>query len=258
MKLHHISHTQLSMFCRCQAAWYFRYVCGLIIPPKSAMMRGSCVHRAVAHDYTQKVESKVNLPVEDVLDVFSDEYEERSGEVAWKDTEDAGKIKDAGVNVLAKYHEEVAINVQPVDVEQTFSMSINWIQDDEDKTVAYKGILDLMDDAGGITDLKTTGRTPQRADGGHVNQLTGYFLGKEALGDKPTGAQLDYLIALKTPKIIQFQVDVTDSQKKFFLNQIPKIVTAMEGENYYAARGNRFCSPDACGYYVKCCEEFGG
>jgi hypothetical protein len=60
------------------------------------MMRGTCVHKAVAHDYAQKVESKVNLPIEDVLDKFSDEYETRSGEVAWKDGEDKGKIKDGG------------------------------------------------------------------------------------------------------------------------------------------------------------------
>lgn len=258
MSLDHISSTQVSMFCRCQAAWMFRYVWGKSVPPKSAMMRGTCVHKAVARDYAQKVVSKVNLPVADVLDAFSDEYETRSDAVAWKESEDKGKIKDGGIAVLAKYHEVVAVNVQPVDVEQSFSMNVAWVQDDEDHSISYRGILDVADDAGGITDLKSTSKTPKRVSGDHSGQIVGYFTGKEAMGDEPKSAHLDYLVVLKEPKIVQFTVEVTDSQKKFFLTQIPKIVMAMEAGNYYAARGSMYCSPDGCGFWKMCIEEFGG
>lgn len=257
MSLDHVSSTQLSMFCRCQAAWMFRYVWGKTVPPKSAMMRGSCVHKAVAHDYIQKVESRVNLSIEDVLDKFSDEYETRTDEVAWKDGEDKGKVKDGGIRVLDKYH-EVMTEVQPVDVEQSFSMDIAWIQDDEDHSISYKGVLDVADEDGGITDLKTTGQTPKRVKGDAEGQIVGYTIGKEAMGDDPKSAHLHYLVALVTPKIVKFTVEVTESRKKFFLTQIPKIVMAMEAGNYYAARGNTYCSSDGCGYWKMCIEEFGG
>lgn len=258
MVVDHISATQMSMFARCQVAWMFRYVWGKIVKPKSAMMRGRCVHKAVATDYTQKVQSKVSLPIEDVLDAYSDVYEAEAVDVAWKEGEDKGVVKDGGVRVLVKYHEEVVVNTQPVDVEQSFSMNIAWVQDDEDKIVKYKGVLDVMDNGGGITDLKTCGQTPKVPGNDAQSQLVGYAIGKEAMGDQPTSAHLHYLVALKTPKIVQFDVPVTDSRKKFFLTQIPRIVTAMEGENYYPNRGNRWCSESSCGYHSLCLEEFGG
>lgn len=258
MVVDHISATQISMFVRCRAAWMFRYIWGKTVKPKSAMMRGRCVHKAVAVDYTQKVQSKVSLPVADVLDAYSDAYESESGDVAWKDTEDAGKVKDGGVRVLELYHSEVAVKVQPVDVEQSFQMDITWVADDEDKIVKFKGVLDVMDDVGGITDLKTCAQTPKVPGGDATQQVIGYTMGKEAMGDQPTSAHLHYLVALKTPKIVQFDVPVTESRKKFFLTQIPKIVTSMESGNYYAARGNRWCSETACGYHSLCVEEFGG
>lgn len=255
----HISNTQLSMFCRCQAAWAFRYCDGLIIPPKAKMMRGTCIHRALSHNYMPKIESHEDLPVDNVLDCYSTHYDDESHVVEWHEGEDKGKMKDAGVGVVRKYQEEIAPSTQPVDVEQSFSMGLSWKNGDDDKQMEFKGIIDLITDSGVLIDHKSTGQTPKSPRQSDVGQLTGYVLGREAMeGDSPTLTRLDYLVALKSPVIVRFDVPVTDGSKKFLLGQIPRIVRTMEAGNYYPNRSNMYCSETGCGYWQKCLQKYGG
>ena len=256
--LGHISSTQISMFARCQAAWMFRYIWGLTIPPKAKMMRGTCIHRALAFNFMPKVESHEDLPVGDVVDCYSTNYDEESHETEWHG-EDKGRLKDGGVRVLRHYQETVAPVTQPVDVEQHFSMDLSWKDADEPKQMRFKGVIDLLTDGGILIDHKSTAQTPKQPRGDHCNQLTGYWLGKEAMdGTEPKIARLDYLVALKEPKIVTFDVPVTDSQKKYLLRHIPSVVKAMEAGGYFPNRGNVYCSETGCGYYSLCIKEFGG
>jgi len=258
MRIDHISATQVNTFTRCQAAWMFSYVHNIKGKPSGAMTRGTCVHKGISHNMIQKVQSRVDLPAADVLDHYDTTFTELSTETKWKEGEDPGKQKDAGYRVLEHYQEEVAPETQPVDVEQSFRFFINWREGDDDKSVEFKGVLDLLDEEQRLRDIKTTAQTPKAPGGDHVIQLIGYSLGKEAIDGKQPSAWLDYLVTLKEPKIVTFPVVVGDPQKKFFLNNIPKIVKAMEAENYYPARGNRWCSKNACFYHSMCIKEFGG
>lgn len=257
--LDHISASQMSMFARCQAAWMFRYQWDLVIQPKGVMTRGSCIHRGIAHNYFQKIESREDLPVDDVLDHYSTNFDEEAHVTAWKADEDKGKVKDDGVRTLKHYQEVMALKTQPVDVERRFSMGLSWEQDGQPKHVEFQGILDLATEEGALVDHKSTGLTPREPRSADQSQLVGYWLGKEAMDKaKPSIARLDYLVTLKTPKIVSFEIAVTDDQKKFLLSQIPKLVMQMEGGNYFANRSNMYCSATGCGYWEICHKEFGG
>ena len=254
----HISNSQMSMFARCQASWAFRYIDNLKIPPKAKMMRGTCIHRALAHNYLPKIESHEDMPVDDVLDCYSTHYDEESHVVEWHG-EDAGKMKDAGVSVVRKYQEDIATSTQPADVEQSFSMNLSWKEDDDDKQMEFRGIIDLVTDDGFLTDHKSTAQTPPAPRQSDVNQLVGYMLGAEAMnGSEAKVARLDYLVMLKKPKLIRFDVDITAGRKKFLLGQIPRIVKAMESGNYFPDRASMYCSEIGCGYWQVCQKEYGG
>lgn len=263
MQIAHISATQLSLFTRCQAAWMFSYVLNIKGKPSGAMTRGTCVHKGISHNMIQKVSNQVDLPVKDVMDHYDTTFTELAYDTQWKEGEDPGKEKDAGYRVLEHYQKLIAPETYPLDVEQQFRMFVNWIEnegedDEEEKSVEFRGILDLADMKGNLIEIKTTGKTPKAPGGDHIIQLTGYCLGKEAMDGSKPFPWIDYLVTLKEPKIVTFPVPVDDSRKRFFLENIPRIVRAMESENYYPARGNMWCSKTACYYWHMCYEEFGG
>jgi len=225
------------------------------------MMRGTCIHRSLAHNYLPKIESREDLPVEDVLDHFSTNFDEEAHITAWMPDEDKGKVKDGGARVLEHYQEIVAPTTQPIDVERKFAVDLSWKDGEEPKQAVFKGVIDLVTEKKELVDHKSTKSTPKKPQGSHRQQLAGYVLGKEAVdGEKPNTARLDYLVMTKEPKIVTFEMPITDGQKKFLLSQIPKVVKQMEaGPGYYTAnRGNIYCSETGCGYWKICHSEFGG
>lgn len=246
------------MFSRCQAAWRYSYVMGIKGKPSGAMTRGTAVHKAVSENYVQKVESRIDLPVNDVLDHYDTTFTELAYDTHWKPAEKPGKEKDAGYRVLGLYQKKVAPETYPVDVEQAFRMTINWVDGDEEKSVEFRGRLDHLDERGNLCEIKSTGQTPKVPRGDHKIQLISYWLGKEAIDGKQPSAWLDYLVTTKEPKIVTFPIAIGEPQKKFFLDNIPRIVKAMESENYFPARGNRWCSETQCFYWNMCHTEFGG
>ena len=252
-----INQSRIAMYLKCPRQFYYRYCEGIISPPGAALTLGSSFHRAIAVNYGQKVGSYEDLPVSDVLDAYDTTFNELSHDTVWNG-DNAGKVKDAGYRVLGHYQEEVAPETYPLDVEQSFRFFVNWIDNDEEKSVEFKGILDLEDVKGNLVEIKTTGQTPRQPSGDHVIQLIGYAIGKEAISKRKPSAWLDYLVTLKTPKILSFPIDIDEGKKKFFLGNIPRVVKAMESENYYPARGNRWCSKSACFYWDMCVKEFGG
>ncbi len=56
----HISATQLNMYLRCPAQYKFRYVDGIILPPKSALTKGKAVHRGQEFNYWQQLKKEAN------------------------------------------------------------------------------------------------------------------------------------------------------------------------------------------------------
>jgi len=260
MKVDHISASQMKTWANCQATWMFRYHPDwqLIIPPAGKMMRGTCIHRALAHNYLPKIESHEDLPVDEVLDHYSTTFDEEANVTAWQEEEDKGDIKDGGIRVLECYHSTLAPTIQPVDVERKFRMELSWVDGEEPKQAGFEGVIDLVTDQRLLIDNKSTGTTPTEALNADKQQMTGYYLGKEALGEEPDKARLDYLVTLKTPKIVSYEVEVTQGQKKFLLGQIPKVIKQMESEIYVPNRNSLFCGETKCGYWNKCLEVFGG
>lgn len=123
----HISFSQISMWQRCSLQYYYRYIEGWKERPSLNLARGKAGHAAVEHNLKSKMKTGEDVPIDVMLDVFSQEYDhELSG---FEDTdlmpgENIGKTKDDTVKVLATYRHEEAPLMIPKMVEAEFSIEV--------------------------------------------------------------------------------------------------------------------------------------
>lgn len=247
----YLSFSQLSMYLRCPAQFMFRYEEGLILPPKSSMTKGKAVHKGQEINYKQKIESKEDLPLDDVKDAVATEFETAAEETEFKPDEDKGKIKDESITLATLYHNEVAPKVQPQYVEEEVYFTI------PDTSINLKGFIDVVQEGGIIRDTKTTAKSPSQETANKSMQLTAYSLAYRTLtGKNEGGLVLDYLINTKTPKVMQLETTRTDDDLKRFISISKQVTKAIQSGIYYPNPDNFMCSEMNCGYWSECQKKF--
>jgi CRISPR/Cas system-associated exonuclease Cas4 (RecB family) len=195
--LDHISASSLKMAVRCPEQWRNRYVLGKKLPPAAALIAGRADHGAIEFSMQQKIETHVDLPLQDVKDRFVFEFEdqiERTGGVKdiecrdkgevlkgkEKKTQYLGELKRQGVNIVGEYHKLVSPHVQPSAVEEEFSIRV------ADLPVKVEGRIDLIagppdtpsDLAPVMIDRKRRGRASARPEPEWVIQAEIYQLAR--------------------------------------------------------------------------------
>jgi len=247
----HISPTQISMYLRCPTQYMFRYIEGLILPPKSAMTKGRAVHKGQEVNYKQKIETKQDLPLDDVKDAVATEFETIAPETEWKPEENKGKIKDETISLASLYHQEVAPAVQPAYVEEEVYFQI------PETEIKLKGFIDVVQEGGIIRDTKTTAKTPNQDIADKSLQLTAYSLAYRTLtGEEEAGLVLDYLVNTKVPKVIPFQTKRSKNDISRFISIASQITKAIQAGLFYPNPDNSMCSEKNCGYWHECHKKF--
>jgi len=246
----YLSPSQINTYLRCPAQYYFRYIKGLIIPPSASLTKGKAVHAGNEFNYKQKIESKTDLPVKEVLDYTAATFDELAKETDFQGT-DKGKELDSTIKLTKLYHEEVAPTVQPVAVEE--KVEINFDNTD----YSLLGYIDLIDEKKVIHDTKTTGRTPNEDVIQNSLQLRGYALAYRTLNnEEENGIQLDYLVSTKTPKVVQFKTKVEQRELDRFLKIMGIVAHNIKCNNFYPNVTNQLCNEKACGYWNVCKGEW--
>lgn len=247
----HLSATQISMFLRCPRQWAYRYVEHIKSPPSGAMKLGNVWHQALKRNYRQKVETKTDLPLDEMTDFFAETFDKEieSEEVIFDPGETAGKLKDQGVSVTTAHHTALAPTIQPVQVEQEdrFALAKNGFPYD------LVTIIDLVDDAGRIRDSKSWGKTPNQSDLDRDIQLSTYALAyriKE--GKAEAGLLIDAVIKTKEPKAKTFETARNREGLKLHLNTIGHIAKAIHAEAFPPNPTGWWCSKKFCGYWDRC------
>lgn len=136
-ELAHISATSLKMAVRCEEQWRQRYILGKKIPPNLNLIGGSADHAAIEHSMVQKIVSGEDLPVGEVRDTFVNHIEERIeqaggvGELEFRGDETpqakqraVDDLRTHGQQVVAAYHTQVSPTLQPITVEEKFSLQV--------------------------------------------------------------------------------------------------------------------------------------
>lgn len=246
-KKKYLSFSQINMWLRCPLQYRFRYIQGMKIPPKSALTLGKSVHQGIEHNYRQKVDSHKDLKVSEVCEKYSEAFDVLKRDTLWMKDEKPGEIKDEGAGLIKVYHKIVAPKVQPLYVEQKFHLEfVDFLFD-------LRGFIDLVTIKKIIKDHKTTKMTPNQAKIDKDLQLTVYSLGyRMKYKEVEKGVGQDYMVRLKTPKIVQLKSKRTEANIKCLLKLIGYVSKGITEEMFYPNPHNILCNEKSCGYWDMC------
>ena len=255
MKIDHLSVSQMNMFSRCGVQYMYRYCEGIKAPPGIALHVGGSTHKARELILRAKMVGTIP-PVEAAREEAAAQC--ASGintEVALDDKEKAigidtvrGAAIDQAVALATLDYGHNLTALVPVKIEHKVELDLTAIG------CKLVGIIDTIDAAGVIRDLKTAGKSLTQKDADTSMQLTMYsMMQRLSEGVDETAVQLDVLVKTKTPKaqnLISHR-DVDDIQ--VLLNRIARIKEGIEKECWTpASEGSFWCSPKLCGYFDRC------
>jgi hypothetical protein len=253
-----LSVSSVSLFQRCPEKWRRRYLENEYEGPKAAaMILGSAVGAAEGHAYQHQIDDGERPPTAQVLDVFVDEWAERTEreEIAWG-ADSPGTLKDTGVAAVKAYDLVVAPSVTPVSVERRFELQLAGVE------WQFTGYFDLEDDEGLVRDLKVRGRRMSAADAQADPQPTAYLLARRSEGNPAAGFAFDTMIKTKTPYAEVLLTDRSDVQLNTFAHRLYDVAAEInwrvETGNWAGAPpGSWWCgSEKSCGYWPRC--PYGG
>lgn len=256
-EVEHLSPSQLGMFLRCGEAYRRRYEEGEKIPPGIAMIKGSAVDGGVMHNLEQKIESREDLALDDVLAATDEAWEGRIREGFELSEEERsvgrkkvlGLQKDSAMRMTALYQEELAPTVQPKLVQENIILKPR-------PDLELWGILDLATEEDFVVDLKTSKRKKPAGDVDASDQLTWYAAAFNAkYGRLPAGVRFD--VVVDTGKNLSTQqIEGTRDQRhlKALNARVGVLIEAREKGVYHPAPDLNvwWCSPKFCGYFPTC------
>jgi len=253
--LDYLSYSRINRFLLCPRSYYYHYIKRVARPLPSWLFLGSCVHETVGYNFEQKIKTRKDLPLEAVKDYFSDRWNKQelnasrpeysdsaeATEIDWKG-ENPGLLKDVGLEVVSKYHAQMAPSVQPVAVELEFPNA----------TVAgvrLVGRVDLIDDKSTIIDLKTAKRKPNKSKIAQDLQPTFYAVGM--------GGEIDfkyhYMVKRADTEVLEFYTKRTKEDIRFLEEVfLPPIIESIERGIFVPNVSSWMCSPKYCEFYNIC------
>jgi len=186
------SASSINTFLRCGKQWEYAYVYEFKRPPSLRAVIGLSAHAAEETNYQQKIDSKNDLPLDDVLDVFSTAFDAQLPEAENDSEETPGQAKDSGIKTLSVYHNDVAPGIQPLWVEREGLMVVN--------DIPYGYSIDLVDDRERVRDYKYTRRRPAKDSRDYRLNMIGYAMAyRNETGSTESDVVLDYMVRTKEP-----------------------------------------------------------
>lgn len=249
MEKRHLSATQIGMFLRCPRQYEFRYIEGRKVPPSGALIVGRSWHKAVEHNYRQKIQTEIDLPVDNVQDCFSDAFEQAfTEEVKLNEDEDKGQLKDIGIRITTLHHTVIAPKVQPCLVEQEFNLDLG-----AGFPFTLKGVWDVIEKDGVVADNKSFSRVPNQSDLDKDIQFSTYATAYRALHQKiEPGLRMDCIVKTKTPKAIQLHTKRSNDDCRWFLGLVERVAQAILSGAFPPNPCGWHCSEQFCGYWNLC------
>ncbi len=240
----HLSVSQVKTYLLCPLKYFYRYVQRLPAPKSPELSLGIAVHSALEVNFTQKIQSKEDLPLVQVTDAFSDAWKAELPETAFDEGEKPGQIQDEGVRIVGHYHATVSPAIQPKRVEERFELAF------ENVPYTFVGRVDLVDVQDRIVDHKTTKRAPTPEQVAQDLQLTAYSLAHHVLEQRPeAGLRLDVMVRTKTPRIVQLPTTRTPQDHARFLKLLGHVAKGIQSALFYP--NPNFTCP-SCPYRQQC------
>lgn len=254
----HRSKSQIEMYLRCPEQFRRRYIAGEKRPPSIHAHRGSGFHGGVERNYKQKILSREDLPVSDIVESAVAAFEERleSDGVSFSQEDESrgiknviGEAKDMTARMSQFWGKEVAPLYQPAMVEEKVTIALPGATHD------LMGIIDIATEDGEIRDMKTAAKAKPKDAADTSLQLTIYAVAYTAkTGKLPTKVALDTIVDSKSGvKYQPLESTRTVDDLKVLANKLNVVEKAIETDVFPPApEGSWWCSERWCGYWHDC------
>lgn len=256
VKKPHLSASQVNMYNRCPEQYRRRYIEKHVIPPGSALIRGTAVHAGAEYNFTQKMETKVDLPASQVVERAVDAVEQKvkheglelnENEKAEGKEAVVGRIIDQSRDLSLVMMERVAPGIQPVGVEEKVRIEM---------PSASRDLLAILDirTADTVEDFKTGAKLKGKKNWEGDTQMAMYSLTHRALtGKDPRTVRVHELVAAKTPKAETHDLNFGMSDYEPLLRRINATLKGIDAGHFPpTATGAWWCSQSWCGYWNTC------
>jgi RecB family exonuclease len=243
----------------CGAQYYFGKVEKLPDPPTGARTLGSAVHHALGENFSQKVETKEDLPTAGVIALYRDAWEqmllgdfrERRGYVAlpteFRDDEDPNELRAMGETLTRLYMDNAAPAIEPAAVELPVEGVIGGVK--------VRGYIDLLDVNGTVIDIKTAAKKPSGISAGYAFQVATYA---QLVPDASGKARVDTLVKTKSPALVQKSLQIEQSDVDATAKLYPLVQKSIRAGVWVPNRASHLCGRRYCGFWRACERSFGG
>ena len=252
----HMSPSQMESFCRCPEAYRRRYLEGEKIPPGIALVTGTCVHRPAEENFRQKIETHVDVSLEDFREMAAATFEDcRERGIGLTEDEDSrgskvvlGEAKDVAVKLAGCHGTLQAPSYQPTSVEREVRIVL------PNSTHDLLGFIDLETDKRQVIDFKNMARKQQQSVADTSVPLTFYAAGYQvAHGSPPDDIVMDVLVKTKEPYRQTLSTSRGPQHFQALANRTNAVIAGVKAGVFPPATpGAWWCSDTFCGYWRSC------
>lgn len=255
-----LNQSQIQQWMKCPEQHRRRWVEGDIIPPGSALVRGTAIHVGAEVNFKQKIDTKKDMPAKDIVEAAVATIGSRiRTEGLWipPKQEDEGKAKV--INGIEKevialtnlYAAEVAPHYQPIAVEQEMTFKVDGLEG-----VEIGGRIDTISDAQEVVDLKSYSKLANEDQMNADPQPTMYALLKLLKTGTPArSVNMEILVLKKEPEHQRIEIVKRKADFVALLEQVKSIAGAIKAgvaPGAYGQMGAWWCSKNQCGYWKTC------
>jgi len=247
----HLSVSQINCYLTCPAQYYFKYIQKVPQIPDEKLTRGKAVHKGIEYNLRQKIETRNDLPISEVLEYTVSEFEVFSQETEFL-KKGKKEVQAETVSLVEYYQTKIAPKIFPLYVEERLELSF------VNTEYTLLGFVDIVDEDYNIHDLKTSERKPADTVINDNLQLAAYALAfREMSGKKESQVSLDYLVSNKKgPAFYPLAKEITDNDINRFLLIMGHVAHNIENGNFYPNPCSMFCGA-SCQFFEECHSEWG-
>lgn len=233
----YISASQLDMFLTCPLLYVQQYT-GEVVRMEWNIYtaHGWAIHKAFETNFSQKITSRVDLPVDEVVKVFIKDFEKQRNKLTgYVDNMTYETLQMQGEKMIKLFMKDRAPSLMPAHVELEFEIPLKFMG----AGIIVKGFIDLITEDGAIRDYKNMGESSQEKRNNTVVanslQLTMYSLAYRKLflkRERQVG-----ILGLKRlkswPKIEERHTVRTDEQVLALVQCLYKMIQIIDKDLYF-------------------------
>lgn len=251
--------SSIQQFVRCPHQWMRVHLLGEKVAPAAAARAGNALHSAFEYGFTVKRDKGELPPLDEVLDAAVQEWKRlnESEELKYNDKESFELYQADIVQSVTKYYEEMMPYIEPVMIEQRFTVEI-----DNPVIKVFSGSADLVIKQGEtlhLVDYKFTRRPTQ---GSHylLQQNSYVWLARENDVDLKSSV-LHNIVRPTTRTDVRLnvlEIDFKERYLKFWVNIMLNALTEFYENGTGLLTGgsdpvtNYLCNPKWCGFWDEC------